>query len=131
MAYLPTPSADKGLAASLNMGSAPGASFRGFAGLAAGLAPLVVTKRARTGITQEGEAVVRAVAVLPLNVHAGPGRQVYFYRLGIGRRGHNFSIAHTSFAIFARPLPGRRKLSKPWKSGKIYVLHIKFCIHLE
>jgi hypothetical protein len=47
-----------------------GREFRPLAGLAARLAPLVVTKGAGTSIAQKGERVVRTVTVLPFDVQA-------------------------------------------------------------
>jgi hypothetical protein len=47
-----------------------GREFRSLAGMAARLAPLVVTKGAGTSIAQKGERVVRTVTVLPFDVQA-------------------------------------------------------------
>jgi hypothetical protein len=47
-----------------------GREFRPLAGLAARLAPLVVTEGAGTSIAQKGERVVRTVTVLPFDVQA-------------------------------------------------------------
>jgi hypothetical protein len=47
-----------------------GREFRPLAGMAARLAPLVVTKGAGTSIAQKGERVVRTVTVLPFDVQA-------------------------------------------------------------
>jgi hypothetical protein len=47
-----------------------GCQLRPFAELAARLAPLVVAKGAGAGIAEEGKCVVRAVAILPLDVQA-------------------------------------------------------------
>jgi hypothetical protein len=66
-------------------GKRTGCEFRPLAGLASRLTALIVTQSAGTGIAQEGERVVRAVAILPLDIQAGATRQVHFYPLGIGR----------------------------------------------
>ena len=88
MAYLPIPSADTGLAEGLNMGSAPGTGFAGSPGW--GIA----------GFSFGDCSVMRAVTVLPLDVHSRSGREIHVHGLGIcGRRGglkwglHGFSIA--------------------------------------
>ena len=100
MAYLPMPSAETGRAAALNMGKAPGAAVFGDCPCAALFPAFIVAHSARAGVAQEYEVVVRAVAVVPLDVHARAGGQAHFHRLGIGggagglERGlHGSSIA--------------------------------------
>ena len=76
----------------LEHGKGSGREFRPLAGLAAGLPTLVVTKGTGKGIAQEGECVVRVVAVLPVDVQARTGCNVYFDGFWI-RSNHFFSIA--------------------------------------
>ncbi len=76
----------------LEHGQRAGRELGRLAGFAAGLATLVVTQSAGAGIAQEGKWVVGAVAVLPLDVHAGACSQVHFDRLGI--RPVTFSVSH-------------------------------------
>ena len=62
-------------------------------GMAVSFGALLVTHRAGAGVAQVGEAIAGAVAVLPLDVHAGAGGQIDLDGLGVGRDGHEFSIA--------------------------------------
>jgi hypothetical protein len=60
----------QGLGCLLEHGEGAGREFRPLTGLAARLATFVVTQGAGAGIAQEGKRVVRAVAILPLDVQA-------------------------------------------------------------
>jgi hypothetical protein len=64
------------------------------------LGALILTHGAGACLAKINEAVMRDVAVAPLDVNAGSGREINLYRLGIDGRGrglerglHEFSIA--------------------------------------
>jgi len=69
-----------------------GCEFGRFAGFAASLATLLIAQGARAGVTQVREIVVRAVAILPFDVHTRARADVHLHRFRVSRR-HKFSIA--------------------------------------
>jgi len=77
-------------------GQRAGSRFRRLTRIASGLGPLFFAQGARTCVAKKCKWVVRRVAVLPLDVHSGPGCQVDFDRLGISRGSHESSIAQVS-----------------------------------
>jgi len=77
----------------LEHGQRPGRGFGRLPGLAAGFRAFFVTQSAGAGIAQEGKRVMRAMSVLPLDVHARAGGQAHFNRLGIRTGHHEISIA--------------------------------------
>jgi hypothetical protein len=73
---------------------------RRVAGTTSSFPSLLFAHGARAGIAQVDETVMRNVTIVPFNVHASTGCEVYLDRLGIGRGGgqmkrglHIFSIA--------------------------------------
>jgi hypothetical protein len=64
--------------------------------LSAGL----VAQGARTGIAQEWKRIMRAVAVLPLDIQTRTGAQIDFHRFRVRRGSHEFSIAQRNPAFF-------------------------------
>ena len=95
MAYLPTPLAEFGLIAGLNIGRAPGLDFTGSPGSRPVFHAFLVAQGAGAGVPQVLERVVTLVAVFPVDVHARPGGQVHIHGLWLGPEigGHKFSIA--------------------------------------
>ena len=66
--------------------------LRWIAGLPVSFAALFIAQSARAGIAQVRKFVMRAMAVLPFDVHTGPRGDVHFDGFGVGG-SHEFSIA--------------------------------------
>ena len=109
MAYLPTPSAERGLAWGLKISSAPGAAVDGIARTASRLAALVFAHGARAGVAQVNEVVVRNVAVVPFDIHTGAGGQIHLHRLGIGGRSGGLERGLHGISIAQPPRPSINK----------------------
>jgi hypothetical protein len=76
----------------------PWREFRRFSWLAVGLAPLLVAKRARTGVPQERKRIMRLVAILPLDIETRSRAQIHLHRLRVRYYCHKFSIAYVMAA---------------------------------
>src|SRR5581483_9694604 len=74
-------------------GQGSGSELGRVARFAANLAALVVAQSAWARVTQEWEAVMRAVSVLPINLHTANAADIYPHRLWICCRHSIFSIA--------------------------------------
>src|ERR1700686_4114686 len=77
-----------------------GSGGNGIARATSRLAALIFAHGARAGIAQVDEAIVRDVAVVPLNIDTGTGREIHLHGFWIGGRGgglkrglHGISIA--------------------------------------
>jgi hypothetical protein len=61
------------------------------------LPPLVIAKRARTGIPQKRKRITRPMPILPVNLHTGPRSQIDLDRLRIVRESWSrIKYRHTS-----------------------------------
>jgi hypothetical protein len=90
----------KRLGGGFEHGQHAGLKFGRLAGFAARLLAFFVAHRAGAGVPKEYKAIVRHMAVFPIDIDTGTGGQIHFHRLGIRgcggglKRGlHEFSIA--------------------------------------
>ncbi len=111
-----------GLGRGFKHGQHAGSEFGRLAGLATGFVAFFVAHGTGAGVAEIDEAVVRNVAVLPIDVDAGASGEVHFNRLGIRGRSGRLKRGLHKFQYRIRGNwsgPRRRASGWCWKNWKL------------